>query len=93
MLKILIITGELSGDTLGAELMREMILQHAFSNSSVTQEGGGAKTEVTEELIFQGIGGPLMERQGLVCLYDIKDISVMGITEVLYSLPLSLIHI
>ena len=87
MLKILIIAGELSGDTLGADLMREMILQHAFSNSSIKQEGGGAKAEVTEELIFQGIGGPLMERQGLVCLYDIKDISVMGITEVLYSLP------
>ena len=87
MLKILIIAGELSGDTLGADLMREMVLQHAFKNSSAKQEGGGAKAEVTNKLIFQGIGGPLMERQGLVSLYNIKDISVMGLTEVLYSLP------
>ena len=87
MLKILIIAGELSGDTLGADLMREMVLQHAFGNSLAKQGGGGDKADVTEELIFQGIGGPLMERQGLVTLYDIKDISVMGLTEVFYSLP------
>ena len=34
MLKILIIAGELSGDALGANLIKEIALQHAFQNNS-----------------------------------------------------------
>ena len=87
MLKILIIAGELSGDALGANLIKEIALQHAFQNNSLMKKNVGKESDVSEELMFQGIGGPLMKKQGLVSLYNIKDLAVMGLTEVLTSLP------
>ncbi len=36
---------------------------------------------------FDGVGGQKMIEQGFHSLYDIKDFSVMGITEILKSLP------
>ncbi len=36
---------------------------------------------------FIGMGGPAMREAGLDCLYDIKRLSVMGITEVVSHLP------
>ncbi len=36
---------------------------------------------------FQGIGGPLMQAQGLRSLFDMADLSVMGLLEVLPRVP------
>jgi len=79
MYKILIIAGEPSGDSLGSKLIKEMKTQF--------QENIDLNKSHKKELIFQGIGGPKMKNEGLICLYRVEDLSVMGITEVLSSIP------
>lgn len=46
----------------------------------------GLKT-LHPEAEFHGIGGPLMEAQGLVSLFPMQELSVMGLLEVLPKLP------
>ncbi len=58
--KIFIIAGEVSGDVLGAKIMREM-----------------------KGVSFVGIGGKNMAEYGLVSIFPMGDLSVMGITEVI----------
>ena len=36
-----------------------------------------------EEIIFQGIGGPLMKNMGAISFYDFNDLSLMGFTEII----------
>ena len=38
--------------------------------------------------VFVGVGGTLMERQGLRSLFDMRDISVMGFREIIGHIPL-----
>lgn len=59
-----IVAGELSGDTLGANLMRDM-------------------RRLQPDVEFVGIGGPQMQAEGLVSLYPLERLSVMGLVEVL----------
>lgn len=59
-----IVAGELSGDTLGANLMRDM-------------------RRLEPNIEFIGIGGPQMQAAGLVSLYPLDRLSVMGLVEVL----------
>ena len=59
-LKIFIIAGEVSGDVLGARIMRKM-----------------------PDATFVGIGGENMTCAGLVSLFPISDLAVMGAIEVL----------
>ncbi|MBU0779121.1 MAG: lipid-A-disaccharide synthase, partial [Alphaproteobacteria bacterium] len=35
------------------------------------------------DVTFQGVGGPLMQAQGLVSQFDMNELSVMGLAEVL----------
>ena len=43
----------------------------------------GLKTLVTEEIQFHGIGGPLMQAEGLVPLFPMEELSVIGLTEII----------
>ena len=71
ILKILIIAAEPSGDKLGANLI------------------DGLKTEFEGrgEIVFQGIGGPLMKSKGVVTFFNFSELSVMGLSEVVLKLP------
>lgn len=45
------------------------------------------KDESKDNVSFFGVGGPLMEAQGMQSLFPMRDLSVMGIAEVLPRLP------
>lgn len=66
--KFFIIAGEASGDVLGAKLIAELKLQLINKN---------------ETFEFIGIGGKLMQEQGLNSIFPMEELSVMGFLEVL----------
>ncbi|MFQ5621909.1 MAG: lipid-A-disaccharide synthase [Paracoccaceae bacterium] len=47
----------------------------------------GLKDETGGRVKFRGIGGPEMAREGLVSLFDMSELSVMGVAEILPRLP------
>lgn len=63
-MRVFLIAGELSGDKLGAALMR------------------GLKTLVPE-VEFRGVSGPMMQAEGMDSLFEMSELSIMGIVEVL----------
>lgn len=64
-LKIFITAGEVSGDTLGAQLMRSL------------------KKDCPLPIEFYGVGGDQMQSEGMHSIFPMRELSVMGITEVL----------
>lgn len=68
MKRIAVVAGELSGDQLGADLLRALKSRYP-----------GAR--------FEGVGGPAMCREGLLSLYPLETLSVMGLAEVVRHLP------
>lgn len=50
------------------------------------------KKQTKNKVKFCGIGGETMEKEGLVSLFDISDLAVMGILEVIPSIPKILRH-
>lgn len=70
-MKICLIAGEVSGDSLGASLMQD--LKQKFG-----------------EVEFCGVGGDAMAEQGLVSIFPMRDLSVMGVMEVVPRIPLIL---
>ncbi|MEY8118077.1 lipid-A-disaccharide synthase [Falsihalocynthiibacter sp. BN13B15] len=63
-MRVFLIAGELSGDKLGAALMR------------------GLKSRLPD-VEFRGVAGPLMQAEGMASLFDMTELSIMGIVEVL----------
>ncbi len=71
-LRIAILAGEMSGDILGAGLMQAL---------------AGQLTAVGIEAEFVGVGGELMQAQGLESRFPMERLAVMGLVEVLGRLP------
>ena len=69
MLKIFISAGEHSGDFLGAQLMRAIRYELDTQN----------------HIDFQGVGGPLMEREGFKSIFNFSLLSVMGIKDIVIN--------
>lgn len=65
MMRIFLISGEASGDRLGAALME------------------GLSDLLDDEVEFLGVGGPLMQAQGMESLFPMDELSVMGLAEIL----------
>lgn len=75
---LFLIAGEPSGDALGAALMAGL---------RDLSSGDLSPGELSAGLRLTGVGGPLMEGQGLASLFPMEELSVMGLLEVLPKLP------
>ncbi len=51
------------------------------------------KKQMKNDVAFYGVGGETMEKEGLKSLFDIADLSVMGLVEVIPSIPVILKHL
>ncbi|CAA0115677.1 Lipid-A-disaccharide synthase [BD1-7 clade bacterium] len=78
-MRIVIVAGEASGDTLGAGLISALRKEYTSGNPSL-------------ELEFCGIGGPKMCALGFQTFFDMERLSVMGLVEPAKRLP-ELLHI
>lgn len=68
-IRIFIVTGEHSGDALGAKLMAAL------------------KARSEAEIVFGGLGGALMEAEGLSTLFPLDEVTVMGPLDILKQYP------
>ncbi len=84
-MRILISAGEASGEMYGAQLMEA--LQHAATVSHVGTAAPGCPAGSKSRLQFFGVGGERMRAAGADIVVDAKDLSVVGITEILSHLP------
>lgn len=71
-LRIFIVTGEQSGDALGASLIREL-KRRGYHN---------------ENIVISGVGGERLAAEGMPSLFPQSDMAVMGVSAVIGRLPL-----
>lgn len=64
MREILIVSGESSGESYGAELVKEI-------------------KKIGKEIEFFGIGGEEMKKEGVEILFNVQELSIIGIVEVI----------
>jgi lipid-A-disaccharide synthase len=92
--QILISAGEASGEMYGAQLIEA--LRRAYFHVGTAAPGCPARQSSAEEpttptkagsLEFFGVGGDRMRAAGCDTVVDAKDLSVVGITEILSHLP------
>ena len=69
--KFFIIAGEASGDVLGSKLIKELKIQNHQNHDSQ----------------FIGVGGKLMKEQGLVSIFPMEELSIMGFAEIVPHIP------
>jgi lipid-A-disaccharide synthase len=50
----------------------------------------GLKSETSDNVIFSGVGGPMMQAAGMTSLFNMSDLSVMGLFEILPKIPMLL---
>lgn len=81
---ILISAGEASGEMYGAQLMEA--LRGAAEQKTAKLRSVG-QPELVPALKFFGVGGERMRAAGCETVVDAKDLSVVGITEILSHLP------
>ena len=67
-MKLYFIAGENSGDFIGAKIIKSIKEANADDNKTI---------------VFSGIGGKLMESQGVGSLFDFEQLNLMGFVEVL----------
>ena len=81
-MRILISAGEASGEMYGAQLMEALRKRLCKKPDSA-----GAGARATLPLEFFGVGSEKMRAAGCEIVVDAKDLSVVGITEILSHLP------
>lgn len=84
-MKILISAGEASGEMYGAQLIEA--LQAANPAAELRSARTGQRPVPTQAVEFFGVGGEKMRAAGCDTVVDAKDLSVVGITEILSHLP------
>ena len=83
--RILISAGEASGEMYGAELLQAL---HRRMQTEALRNGGSSRANVAErDLEAFGVGGERMRAAGCETIVDAKELSVVGITEILAHLP------
>jgi lipid-A-disaccharide synthase len=85
-LRILISAGEASGEMYGAQLIAAM-RHHAAPTQVGTAASVVQRSKATQDLEFFGVGGEKMRAAGCDTVVDAKDLSVVGISEILSHLP------
>jgi lipid-A-disaccharide synthase len=50
----------------------------------------GLLSQTSGKVTFSGVGGPMMQAAGMTSLFDMSDLSVMGLVEVLPKIPMLL---
>jgi lipid-A-disaccharide synthase len=92
--RILISAGEASGEMYGAQLMEALRSEsvhaesiHVGTGAPARPTGRSSATASEQQLEFFGVGGEKMRAAGCDIVVDAKDLSVVGITEILSHLP------
>lgn len=95
-MRILISAGEASGEMYGAQLIEALRGEVSTRGASLRRTGEDARSHMAsassdcdppQQFEFFGVGGDKMRAAGCDIVVDAKDLSVVGITEILSYLP------
>ncbi len=88
-MRILISAGEASGEMYGAQLIEALLKRFVTVGTDVHVRPGerSSAPSPNNQLEFFGVGGEKMRAAGCDIVVDAKDLSVVGITEILSHLP------